>query len=73
MTRARRSPERKMAKKKVKIIHTGVDEWMSTYGDMVTLGFFGWGMLKKNYLNLKPMLIAYGITEFLSKILFGVN
>lgn len=26
-----------MAKKKVKIIHTGVDEWMSTYGDMVTL------------------------------------
>ena len=32
-----RSPERKMAKKKVKIIHTGVDEWMSTYGDMVTL------------------------------------
>ncbi len=26
-----------MAKKNVKIIHTGVDEWMSTYGDMVTL------------------------------------
>ena len=26
-----------MAKKKVKIIHTGVDEWMSTYSDMVTL------------------------------------
>ncbi len=27
-----------MAKKdKVKIIHTGVDEWMATYGDMVTL------------------------------------
>ena len=43
------------------------------YGDMVTLGFFGWGMLNKNYLKLKPMLIAYGFTEFLSKILFGVN
>ena len=43
------------------------------YGDMVTLGFFGWGMLNKNYLKLKPMLIAYGCTEFLSKILFGVN
>ncbi len=26
-----------MGKKKVKIIHTGVDEWMATYGDMVTL------------------------------------
>ena len=26
-----------MAKKNVKIIHTGVDEWMSTYSDMVTL------------------------------------
>ncbi|MBO6301888.1 MAG: flagellar motor protein MotB [Ruminiclostridium sp.] len=26
-----------MAKKKVKVIHTGVDEWMSTYSDMVTL------------------------------------
>ncbi|MBQ9506045.1 MAG: MFS transporter [Clostridia bacterium] len=43
------------------------------YGDMVTLGFFGWGMLNKNYLKLKPMLIAYGFTEFLAKILFGVN
>ena len=43
------------------------------YGDMVTLGFFGWGMLNKNYLKLKPMLVAYGFTEFLSKILFGVN
>ena len=43
------------------------------YGDMVTLGFFGWGMLNKNYLKLAPMLTAYGITEFLSKLLFGVN
>jgi len=43
------------------------------YGDMVTLGFFFWGYFNKNYLKLKPMLIAYGITEFLSKLLFGVN
>ncbi len=43
------------------------------YGDMVTLGFFGLGMINKNYLKLKPMLIGYGVTEFLSKILFGVN
>ena len=26
-----------MAKKKEKVIHTGVDEWMATYSDMVTL------------------------------------
>ena len=43
------------------------------YGDMVTLGFFALGMINKNYLKLKPMLIGYGFTEFFSKILFGVN
>ena len=43
------------------------------YGDMVTLGFFGLGMINKNYLNLKPMLIGYGFSEFFSKLLFGVN
>ena len=43
------------------------------YGDMVTLGFFAFGMYKKNYLKVWPMLIAYGIREFLSKLLFGVN
>ncbi|MBQ7547285.1 MAG: MFS transporter [Clostridia bacterium] len=43
------------------------------YGDMVTLGFFGLGMINKNYLKLTPMLIGYGFTEFLSKLLFGVN
>ena len=43
------------------------------YGDMVTLGFFGLGMINKNYLKLKPMLIGYGFTEFFSKLLFGVN
>ncbi|MBR0537877.1 MAG: MFS transporter, partial [Clostridia bacterium] len=43
------------------------------YGDMVTLGFFFWGYFNKNYLKLKPMLIAYGFTEFFGKVLFGVN
>ena len=43
------------------------------YGDMVTLGFFLFGMRNKNYLKLKPMLVAYGLREFLSKLLFGVN
>ena len=43
------------------------------YGDMVTLGFFGLGMINKNFLKLKPMLIGYGFTEFFSKLLFGVN
>ncbi len=43
------------------------------YGDMVTLGFFGLGMINKNYLKLKPMLIGYGFTEFFGKLLFGVN
>ena len=43
------------------------------YGDMVTLAFFGWGMINKNYLKLTPMLVAYGFTEFFGKILFGVN
>ena len=43
------------------------------YGDMVTLGFFAFGMYKKNYLKVWPMLVAYGVREFLVKLLFGVN
>ena len=43
------------------------------YGDMITLGFFLIGITGKNYLKLKPMLTAYGFTEFFSKLLFGVN
>lgn len=43
------------------------------YGDMVTLGFFLLGITNNNYLKLKPMLAGYGVTEFLSKLLFGVN
>lgn len=43
------------------------------YGDMCVLGFFLFGMYKKNYLKVWPMLIAYGFREFFSKLLFGVN
>lgn len=43
------------------------------YGDMVLLGFFLFGLHNKNYLRLKPMLVAYGFKEFLNKLLFGVN
>lgn len=43
------------------------------YGDMCVLGFFLVGMYNKNYLKLKPMLIAYGFRELLVKLLFGVN
>ena len=43
------------------------------YGDFVTLGFFLIGITNKNYLKIKTMLIAYGFSEFLSKLLFGVN
>ena len=43
------------------------------YGDMCVLGFFAFGMYKKNYLKVWPMLIAYGFREFFSKLLFGVN
>ncbi len=43
------------------------------YGDMVTLGFFAFGMYKKNYLKVWPMLVAYGVRDFLVKLLFGVN
>ncbi|MCR5041087.1 MAG: MFS transporter [Clostridia bacterium] len=43
------------------------------YGDMVSLGFFLVGITNNNYLKLKPMLTAYGFTEFFSKLLFGVN
>ena len=52
-----------------KFIWVGAD----MYGDMVSLGFFLVGIFNKNYLKLTPMLIAYGFSEFFSKLLFGVN
>ena len=52
-----------------KFLWVGADMW----GDAMSIGFFAWGMFRKNYTKLWPMLIAYGIREFLSKLLFGVN
>ncbi len=52
-----------------KFLWIGADMW----GDAMSVGFFAWGMFRKNYTKLWPMLIAYGIREFLSKLLFGVN
>ena len=43
------------------------------YGDMLCLMFFLTGYINNNYKKLKPMLIVYGIREFLGKLLFGVN
>ena len=43
------------------------------YGDMLCLMFFLVGITNNNYKKLKPMLIVYGIREFLWKSLFGVN
>lgn len=52
-----------------KFLWVGADMW----GDALSVGFFAWGMFRKNYTKLTPMLVAYGIREFLSKLLFGVN
>lgn len=43
------------------------------YGDMLCLGFFLVGILNNTYKKLGPMLIVYGVREFLNKLLFGVN
>ena len=43
------------------------------YGDMLCLFFFLSGFINNNYKKLKPMLIVYGIREFLWKLSFGVN
>ena len=43
------------------------------YGDMISLGFFLFGYIKKNYLKLAPMLVVYGFREFFTKLAFGVN
>ncbi len=52
-----------------KFIWVGAD----MYGDMIVLGFFLFGMFRKNYLKLTPMLIAFGVRGFFDKAMFGVN
>lgn len=43
------------------------------YGDMLTLGYFLFGLAGKNYLKKMPMVIALGVREFFNKWAFGVN
>ena len=52
-----------------KFLWTGAD----FYGDMLTLGYFLFGMVNKNYTKRGPMMIAFGLQEFFTKLLFGVN
>ncbi|MBQ1553448.1 MAG: MFS transporter [Clostridia bacterium] len=43
------------------------------YGDMICLMFFLTGYINNNYKRLAPMLIVYGVREFLKKLAFGVD
>ena len=43
------------------------------YDDMLRFGFFFFGLYKKNYKNIKPMMVYFGFRELMSKLLFGVN
>lgn len=43
------------------------------YGDMLTLGYFLFGLFNKNYLKKMPMVIAVGVREWFYKWAFGVN
>ena len=43
------------------------------YGDMLTLGYFLFGLANKNYLKKIPMVVAVGIREWFNKWAFGVN
>ncbi len=43
------------------------------YGDIMSLGFFLFGMINKNYTKMIPMVIAVGVREWFYKWSFGVN
>ncbi len=43
------------------------------YGDMISMGFFLFGYMNRNYLKLAPMLVVYGFREFFTKLAFGVR
>lgn len=43
------------------------------YGDILSVGFFLFGMVNKNYTKMIPMVIAVGVREFFNKWAFGVN
>ncbi len=43
------------------------------YGDILSMGYFLFGLMGKNYTKLIPMVVAVGIREFFGKFAFGVN
>jgi len=43
------------------------------YGDILSLGFFLFGMINRNYTKMIPMVVAVGIREWFYKWSFGVN
>lgn len=43
------------------------------YGDILSLGYFLFGMINKNYTKMIPMVVAVGIREWFNKWAFGVN
>ncbi len=43
------------------------------YGDILSMGYFLFGLINKNYTKLIPMVVAVGIREFFNKWAFGVN
>lgn len=43
------------------------------YGDILSVSYFIFGWMNKNYLKKVPMVVAYGIREWFAKWAFGVN
>lgn len=43
------------------------------YGDILSLGFFLFGLFNKNYTKMIPMIVAVGVREWFYKWSFGVN
>lgn len=43
------------------------------YDDALRFGFFFFGLYKKNYKHIGPMLTYFGFRELFNKLLFGVN
>ncbi len=43
------------------------------YGDILSLGYFLFGMFNKNYTKMIPMVVAVGVREWFYKWAFGVN
>ena len=43
------------------------------YGDILSLGYFLFGIIGKNYTKMIPMVVAVGVREWFTKWAFGVN